>query len=123
MVRQYGNRLADFFNYAKLRDKLLNEPGICLVDALEYGRLDRIPDILKDDPEALDRPFAKCLTREPKPDNWQTPLVRVIIRGNKEAVKVLLKHGADTTARHPDGRALLQLADGSGAAEIAALLA
>jgi ankyrin repeat protein len=43
---------ADFFNYAKLRDKLLNEPGICLFDALEYGRLDRVPDILQDDPEA-----------------------------------------------------------------------
>jgi ankyrin repeat protein len=114
---------ADFFNYAKLRDKLLNEPGICLFDALEYGRLDRVPDILKDDPEALDRPFAKCLTREPKPGDWQTPLVRVIVRGNKEAVKVLLKHGADTTARHPDGRSLLQLADESGAAEIRSLLA
>jgi ankyrin repeat protein len=113
---------ADFFNYAKLRDKLLNEPGICLFDALEYGRLDRVSDILRDDPEALDRPFAKCLTREPKLDDWQTPLVRVIVRGNKEAVKVLLKHGADTTARHPDGRSLLQLADEGGAAEIAALL-
>jgi ankyrin repeat protein len=113
---------ADFFNYVNLRDKLLTEPGICLFDALEYGRLDRVADILKDDPEALNRPFAKCLTREPKPDDWQTPLVRAIIQGNKEAVGILLRHGADTTARHPDGRSLLQLAGESGAAEIAALL-
>jgi len=114
---------ADFFNHAKLRDKLLNEPGICLFDALEYGRTDRVPDILKDDPEALDRPFAKCLTREPKPGDWETPLVRVVIHGNKEAVGVLLEHGADTTVRHPDGRSLLQIANESGAAEIGALLA
>jgi ankyrin repeat protein len=113
---------ADFFNYAKLRDDLLNEPGICLFDALEYGRLDRIPDILKDDPEALNRPFGKCVTRAPKPDDWQTPLARAIVRGNKEAVEILLKHGADTTARYPDGRSLLQLADDSGAAEIRALM-
>jgi len=113
---------ADFFNYANLRDKLLNEPGICLFDALEYGRIDRVPDILKGDPEALDRPFAKCLTRAPNPDDWQTPLVRAIVRGNKDAVSVLLKHGADTTVRHPDGRSLLQLAKESRAPEIAALL-
>ena len=113
---------ADFFNYALLRDRLLNEPGICLFDALDYGRLDRVPDILARDPEALERSFAKCLSREPKPEDWQTPLVRMVVRGKKDAVKVLLEHGADVNGRHPDGRSLLQVARDQGFEELAGLL-
>jgi ankyrin repeat protein len=117
-----GSGWADFFNYSDLRDRLLNEPGICLFDALDYGRLDRVPDILARDPEALERPFAKCLSREPKSEDWQTPLVRMVVRGKIEAVRVLLDHGADVTARHPDGRSLLQVARDQGFEEIAGLL-
>jgi ankyrin repeat protein len=113
---------ANFFNYTKLRDRLLSEPGICLFDALDHGRLDRVPDILARDPEALERPFAKCLSREPKPEDWQTPLVRMVVRGKTDAVRVLLHHGADASARHPDGRSLLQVARDQGFEEIAGLL-
>jgi len=101
---------ADFFNYTDLRNTLLQEPGICLFDALDYGRLDRVTEILAGDSEALERPFAKCLSREPKPEDWQTPLVRMVDRGKTEAVRVLLEQGADSSARHPDGRSLLRLA-------------
>jgi ankyrin repeat protein len=113
---------ADFFNYTRLRDRLLKEPGTCLFDALDYGRLDRIPDTLARDPEALERPFAKRLSREPKPEDWQTPLVRMVARGKTDAVRVLLRHGADATARHPDGRSLLRIARDKGFDEIAGLL-
>ncbi|MGA2135849.1 MAG: hypothetical protein ABSH50_26460 [Bryobacteraceae bacterium] len=85
---------ADFFEYTRLRDRLLNEPNICLFDALDHGRLDRIPDILARDPEALERPFAKGLSREPKPEDWTTPLERAMARGETEAVRILLEHGA-----------------------------
>jgi ankyrin repeat protein len=94
---------ADFFDYHELRDRLLNENGICLFDALDFDRLDRVPDILARDPVALERPFAKCLTREPKPDDWQTPLARMISRGKTEAVRVLLQHGANAAACDPNG--------------------
>jgi ankyrin repeat protein len=114
---------ADFFDYRDLRDKLLDEPEICLFDALDYGRLDRVADILARDPEALERPFAKCLSREPAPADWQTPLVRMVDRGKTEAVRVLLQNGADVTAAsHPDRRPLLELARESGHEEIARLL-
>jgi len=113
---------ADFFNYAKLRNKLLNEPGICLFDALQYDRLDRIPDILARDPAALNRPFAECLTREPRPEDWQTPLVRMVDAGKTAAVRVLLEHGADPTMRHPDGHSLIDIARDKGYQEIADLL-
>jgi ankyrin repeat protein len=113
---------ADFFDCAALRDTLLDEPGICLFDALEYRRFDRVPDILARDPAALERPWAECLTREPKPNDWQTPLVRMVVGGNIAAVRVLLAHDADRTARHPDGRALPQLALDLGHHDIAKLL-
>jgi ankyrin repeat protein len=113
---------ADFFNYTDLRDALLNEPGICFFDALDYGRLDRVPEILARDPEALERPFAKLLSRVPKPEDWQTPLVRMVDRGKTEAVRVLLEHRADVAARQADGRSLLQLARDKGFEAIAGLL-
>jgi ankyrin repeat protein len=113
---------ANFFDHADLRDRLLSEPGICLFDALEYDRLDRVPDILKRDPAALERPFAECLSRTPKPEDWQTPLVRMVVRGKTEAIRVLLDHGANATARHPDGRSLLRVARDQGFDEIGGLV-
>lgn len=101
---------ADFFEATERRNMLLNEGAICLFDALDYDRLDRVPDVLARDPDALNRTFAKCLTREPGPGDWQTPLVRMVERGKADAARVLLEHGADVTARHPDGRSLVQLA-------------
>jgi len=113
---------ADFFDQQHMRDILLNEGAICLFDALDFERLDRIPDILARDPAAINRPFAKCLLREPRPDDWQTPLVRMVDRGKTQAVRELLEHGANVTAHHPDGRSVLQLARERGLQEIASLL-
>jgi ankyrin repeat protein len=113
---------ADFFEQTRMRDMLLSRGPICLFDALDYDRLDRVPDVLARDPAALERPFAKCLTRTPKPEDWQTPLARMVVRGKTEAVRVLLDHGADVAARHPDGRSLLQIARDQGFDEIARLL-
>ena len=113
---------ADFFDYAELRDRLLDEPGICLFDALDYGRLDRVPEILARDPAALERPFAERVSRAPGPQDRQTPLLRMVVRGKTEAVRALLGHGADPSARHPDGHSLLQIARDRGFDEIATLL-
>lgn len=85
---------AHFFDCMALRDRLLDQPGICLFDALEFNRLDRIPDILERDPAALNRPFAECLSRPPNAEDWQTPLARMIARENTEAANILVQHGA-----------------------------
>jgi len=53
-----------------------------------------VPDVLARDPEALNRPFAKCITREPRPEDWQTPLARMIEQGKTDAVRLLEKYGA-----------------------------
>lgn len=113
---------ADFFDRTRMRDMLLSEGPIDLFDALEYDRLDRVPDILARDPAALNRPFAECLSRDPKPEDWQTPMMRMVDRGKTGAVRVLLEHGADVTRRHPDGRSLVQLARDKGSGEIVNLL-
>jgi ankyrin repeat protein len=113
---------ADFFDQRHMRDMLLNEGAICLFDALDFDRLDRVADVLARDPAALNRPFAECLSRKSNPEDWQTPLVRMVDRAKTKAVRVLLKLGADVTARHADGRSLLQLARDKGHQKIAALL-
>jgi ankyrin repeat protein len=113
---------ADFYDYADLRDRLLDEPGICLFDALNFGRIDRIADILVRDAAALNRPFAECISRKPRREDWTTPLVRMVNQGQVEAVRVLLERGADMTARDPDGRSLFEVARDRGFDEIAGLL-
>jgi ankyrin repeat protein len=71
----------DFFDQAPMREMLLNEAPICLFDALDHDRLDRIPDILARDPAALNRPFAECISRDPRPEDQQTPIMRMVDRG------------------------------------------
>jgi hypothetical protein len=77
-----------------MRDMLLSQGAICLFDALDFNRLDRIPDILQRDPAALNRTFADCITREPRPEDRQTPLARMVDRGNVEAARILRECGA-----------------------------
>jgi ankyrin repeat protein len=113
---------ADFFHQTRMRDMLLSSAPICLFDALDYERLDRIPDILARDPAALNRPFAECLSRDPKPEDWQTPLARMVDRGRTAAVRVLLERGAGTDGLYPDARSLIQLARDKGFQEIVDLL-
>jgi ankyrin repeat protein len=60
---------ADFFDQRHIRDTLLSEGAICLFNALDFDRLDRVPDVLARDPVALERPFAECLSREPRPQD------------------------------------------------------
>lgn len=113
---------AEFFDQPRTRDLLLDEKGLCLFDALDHDRLDRVPDILARDPAALDRPFAKCLSRAAQREDWKTPLIRMIEKRDPAAVKVLVEHGADVSVRDPDGRTPLELATELGLADIASLL-
>jgi ankyrin repeat protein len=113
---------ADFFNYRTLRDRLLDEPEIDLFDALDFDRLDRIPGILAHDPAALERPFAKTLTREPKPEDWHTPLARMVDQGKTEAVRALLDQRANPNAHYSNGQSLLERAYDKNFKEVAVML-
>jgi hypothetical protein len=105
---------ADFYDRQHLRDSLLNQGAVCLFDAPDYGRLDRVPDILARATAAISRPFAKAISRKPRPEDWQTQFVRMVDRGKTEAVRLPLEHGACVAARHPDGRSRLQIARDNG---------
>ena len=48
--------------------------------------------------------------------------MRMVSQGKTEAVRVLLAHGADVAARHPDGRSMIEVAQEKGFQEIAQLL-
>jgi ankyrin repeat protein len=113
---------ADFFGQVDLRDMLLREGPICIFDALYYDKIDRVADVLARDPGALNRPFAECISRVHKPEDWQTPLAMMVERGKTECVRGLLDQGADVTCRHPDGRSLLRVACDKGFEEIRGLL-
>jgi len=104
----------DFFDQAPMREMLLSDGPICLFDALDLDGLDRVPDILARDPASLNRLFAECISRDPRPEDRQTPLARMVDRGKTAAVRVLLEHGADVNARHADGRSLMQVASDKG---------
>jgi ankyrin repeat protein len=113
---------ADFFDQLAVRDHLLDQGAICLLDALDYSRPDRLADILERDPQSLERTRAETLTRPPTAELSMTPLLRAVEIGSLEAVRILLAHGADRQRRHPDRRTPRQLALDLGHLEIASAL-
>ncbi len=103
-----------------VRDFLLAGP-IDIFDAIHFDRVERIDGILADDAEALERPFG-AYTSEPPEDQAQTPLAQAVVEDKSDAVRALLEHGADITAKHHDGRTLLQLATDEEFGDIAEML-
>jgi hypothetical protein len=82
----------DFLGQAPMREMLLSEGPVCLFDALDLDRPDRVPDILARDPASLNRPFAECLSRDPKPEDWQTPLVQLASDKGYQQIGEVLKN-------------------------------
>lgn len=108
-----------------MRDLILEGP-IDMFDALNFDLTDRIPDILRRDPQALNRPFREYAACQPRhgqwwPDEWWTPLVYAVVRNKVEAVRLLLDRGAERTLA-PDGRTLRDIADEKGRERVAEVL-
>ena len=51
-----------------------------------------------------------------------TPLIQAVEKNDKNLVKLLLVHGADTSLRMIDGRSALDRAEASGSVEIVSML-
>jgi ankyrin repeat protein len=102
---------ADYAGRREVRDRILEGP-IDIIEAVNFDLADRIQAILQREPEVLSRTFSQFGIYPLGAEGWFTPLAFAVARGHAASVRALLANGANTTVRAPDGRTLLDLADG-----------
>lgn len=103
---------ADHAGKASVRAYLV-EQDIDIFDAIRFDRVDRVAEIIEDEPVALERPFGSYTAQYTarQPDNAKhTPLVQAVVGERLAIVRLLLERGANTSAAHSDGRSLRQVA-------------
>jgi len=112
---------ADYAGHREARDLILREP-IDIIEAIQYGLIDRVQSILKEDPASLNRPFRDYGLFPLYAEAWHTPLAYAVTRGREEIVRLLIERGADTILRSPAGQTLSEIAQKAGHREIAMFL-
>ena len=112
---------AQYAGHMAVRDRILLEP-VDLMEALEYQLSDRVQTILREDGEALNRPFLEYPLYPLYAEGWHTPLAFAVTRGYGDMVRLLLALGADRTIRNPAGKSLREIAELQGHQGIAELL-
>jgi len=112
---------ADYAGHKEARDLILAGP-IDIVEAIQYGLMDRVSKVLEEDPESLNRPFRNYGLFPWDAEGWHTPLAYAVARGNEKIVRLLLDRGADTTLRSPVGMTLREIAEKLGYRELASIL-
>jgi len=110
----YCGTPASWANYAKhpdLRD-LIVAKDIDVFDAVDFAP-QRIAEIIRREPEALERSMGEmvdvALQRYDWIKPWWTPLVYAVARRNVAASRMLLELGADPHVRDDDGATLAEL--------------
>jgi ankyrin repeat protein len=89
---------ARYANHPQVVKRLLAH-AVDIFDAIEFDRPEFIPDILRSDAGALERPFGaygNCDGAEWLPAKDMTPLEFARRNDKAEAVRILIEHGADT---------------------------
>ncbi|HSJ65720.1 MAG TPA: ankyrin repeat domain-containing protein [Gemmatimonadaceae bacterium] len=116
---------ANYARHAAARDLIL-DGAIDIFDAIEFDRRNRIEQLLREDPEALERPFGQHVNGDPQAHEWPdvgtTPLAHAAALGNAEAVELLLARGAAPGARDSKGRTPRDVAEAAGRGRIVRLL-
>ncbi len=110
---------ADYSGHVEARDLILQGP-VDIIEAIQYGLIDRVRAILAEDPAVLNRPFGDGLLpsfSEP----WHTPLVCAVLFGREAIVRLLLEHGADPSVRSKQNETVQALALKAGHPAIADL--
>lgn len=78
--------------------KLIMSGRVDIFDVIDFDRADMIPDLLRSDAGALERPFGEyapnCQGAEWAPAKDMTPLEFAQRNGKADAVRVLMEHGA-----------------------------
>lgn len=94
---------ADYAGQKEARDLILRGP-IDIIEAIQYGLIDRVRAVLEEDPAALNRPFREYGRFPLDAEGWHAPLAYAIARGREEIVQLLVERGADVTVRSTEGR-------------------
>ena len=125
-ARYFGTPIgwAAFARHQDVVDLLLQGAIVDIFDAVQHERVELIRAAVAHDPASLERPLGNYLAVEP-PDwlkGWWRPLSFAVVREKRDAARTLLELGADTSARDPDGRSVLELARAESTPEMVSLL-
>ena len=112
---------ADYAGHKEARDLILRGP-IDIIEAIQYGLIDRVREILDEDPASLNRPFRDYGLFPWDAAAWHTPLAYAVTRGDKEIVRLLIEHGADAMLRSPEGKTLSEVAQKADYRELTSIL-
>jgi ankyrin repeat protein len=101
---KYGGTPAGWASYAGKREAFerLMKEDLDIFDAIDFDQPDRIPQILRNDPAALLRPFGEYLPADARPGDWcpepaTRPLAWASAQQKTDAVRALVAHGAELT--------------------------
>lgn len=125
---KYWGTPAGWANYAghhAVRNLILEGP-IDIFDAIMFDRMERFDEILRRDPDALERPFGEYLPRKDGPREWAdpawTPVAYAVAHRKPDAVRLLVDTGAALDAKDSAGRTLVELAQTTGQQDLVPLL-
>ncbi|HEX6806651.1 MAG TPA: ankyrin repeat domain-containing protein [Gemmatimonadaceae bacterium] len=116
---------ANYAGHAEACDLILDGP-IDMFDAIALDRVERVDEILRRDPGALERPFGRYVTGDVNAHDWVdvgwTPLVYAVANGKGAAARALRDRGASLDVRDRQGRSLGEVAAARGQSDLAAEL-
>lgn len=116
---------ANYAGHAEARDLILDGP-IDIFDAIALDRVERVDEILRRDPGALERPFGRYVTGDVNAHDWVdvgwTPLVYAVANGKAAAARALRDRGASLDVRDRHGHSLGEVAASRGHSDLAAEL-
>jgi ankyrin repeat protein len=112
---------ADYAGHKEARDLILAGP-IDIIEAIQYGLIDRVARILEEDPACLNRPFRDYGLFPWDAEDWYTPLAYAVTRGDEKISRLLLERGADATLRSLEGTTLREVAQKAGYGELVSIL-
>ena len=112
---------ADYAGRREARDQILRGP-IDIIEAIQYGLIDRVRTVLEEDPTLLNRAFRDYGLFPWDAEGWHTPLAYAVTRGREEIARLLVERGADATLRSPEGETMGEMARKGGYGEMAVML-
>ncbi len=112
---------ADYAGHKEARDLILDGP-IDIIEAIQYGLIDRVAKVLERDPASLNRPFRDYDLFPWDAEAWHTPPAYAVTRGDQKIAKLLLGRGADARLRSPEGTTLREIAENADDPELVSIL-